>query len=369
MADTFLFTNNAVSTLASGINDTDGTIFLNTGDGAKFPSPVAGQVFPATLTNAAGDIEIVYCTGRSADTLTVNRNQELSGAKSWLAGDVIELRITAGVLSNILQGDNQVIALSNADMVDGLDASATAEANKLLALDAGSILQATVANALLLGGSDLAYVLSRGNHTGFVTEDDLSGRIGSELFAANGTFNVPNGISQVVTIMVGGGGGGGGGGGAAYYDPGYNRGEGGAGGRAGQIKTDVHVVTPGANIAVNVGAGGGGGAGGTSGSTGSAGTGSSFGAIGANGGAGGVGGIQPSDSGTSPIRSTQMRNGKHGESSPFGYGGAGGNYGTPPVAGGIGSAGAGGGGGGSYNFDGSGAAGGDGGTGMVLVLW
>jgi hypothetical protein len=263
VADTFLFTNNAVSTLASGINDTDGTLFLNPGDGAKFPSPAAGQRFAATLMDAAGNIEIVYCSARSTDTLTITRNEESSGAKSWLAGDTISLRITAGILNQILQGDGQVIALTNADQVDGIDASTTAEANKLLALDASSILQAVAADALLLSGQNAAYYLARGNHTGTMTAADVSGLHGRQIFFADGDFTVPETNTIYVAGLSGYGGGGGGGG--------FGDNDGGFGGGSGTVNNTSLLglaitelsVTPGEIIPFTVGAGGTGGAGAT----------------------------------------------------------------------------------------------------------
>lgn len=93
--------NNALSRLAAGISDTATTINLAAGDGALFPSLSSGEWFPATLFSNSG-VEIIKVTGRSADALTVVRGQEGTTALAFLAGDHIELRLTASALSEMI---------------------------------------------------------------------------------------------------------------------------------------------------------------------------------------------------------------------------------------------------------------------------
>lgn len=92
-----LYTNNAVATLSAGINNSTTTITLTGGQGALFPNPTAGNYFYATLVDAATQLvlEIVKCTARSTDTLTVVRAQQGTSAQSYLANDRLELRPTA----------------------------------------------------------------------------------------------------------------------------------------------------------------------------------------------------------------------------------------------------------------------------------
>jgi hypothetical protein len=98
---TVLFANNATATLASGISSGATAIALTTGQGALFPAPTGGDYFYATLVDAANNIEIVKCTARSGDTLTVARAQQSTTAKAYLASDRLELRVTAGALQEI----------------------------------------------------------------------------------------------------------------------------------------------------------------------------------------------------------------------------------------------------------------------------
>lgn len=99
-----LFANNASSTLAYGINGTDNTLVLASGGGVKFPSPSGGDYFLATLTQGVGletSWEIVKCTARTTDTLTVTRAQEGTAAAAWAAGTKVEMRITKGAMDGM----------------------------------------------------------------------------------------------------------------------------------------------------------------------------------------------------------------------------------------------------------------------------
>jgi hypothetical protein len=88
-------TNNAFGTLAAGINSSATSITLTTGQGARFPTLSAGDYFFATLVDTSNNLEIVKCTARSTDVLTVVRAQESTTARAYSTGDRIEIRITA----------------------------------------------------------------------------------------------------------------------------------------------------------------------------------------------------------------------------------------------------------------------------------
>jgi hypothetical protein len=87
--------NNAFGTLASGINSSATSITLTTGQGARFPTLGAGDYFYATLVDTSNNLEIVKCTARSTDVLTVTRAQENTTARAYSTGDRIEIRLTA----------------------------------------------------------------------------------------------------------------------------------------------------------------------------------------------------------------------------------------------------------------------------------
>jgi len=95
---TIKFTNNAVSRLSAGISASATTINLITGEGSRFPSLTTGDWFPLTVFKSTGEIEILRCTARATDSLTVTRSQENTTGIAFLAGDRVELRLTAAAI-------------------------------------------------------------------------------------------------------------------------------------------------------------------------------------------------------------------------------------------------------------------------------
>lgn len=98
---TFLFTNNESTTVGSTLGSGGVTLTVASGAGAGMPSPSAGQQFAVTLYKVAtpSTLEIVYCTGRSGDNLTIVRAQEGTTARAWSVGDGVDLRLTAGQMA------------------------------------------------------------------------------------------------------------------------------------------------------------------------------------------------------------------------------------------------------------------------------
>lgn len=100
-----LFTNNASSTLAAGITAAATSATLQTGEGAKFPSPTGSDFFRVVLfKKSTGEWEIAACTGRSGDILTLSRAYEDAVSHPALAlnaDDVVELRPTAGFFTSL----------------------------------------------------------------------------------------------------------------------------------------------------------------------------------------------------------------------------------------------------------------------------
>ncbi|ECO3243409.1 phage tail protein [Salmonella enterica subsp. enterica serovar Takoradi] len=204
-----------------------------------------------------------------------------------------------------------------------------------------------------------------------------------QFFTANGTFTVPDGVTQVFVEMLGGGGGGGGG---AVTDGGFAGASGGSGGTCGSTNISIVPVTPGGKYAVIVGAGGVGGVAAsqsstapsgihtlvtsTPGSPGIDGGDSIFVNVTAKGGSGGAGGVIST---VSVINPAPSGNGAAGENSSYGTGGSGGSNTDGGNAGGYGAGGGGGARGkttGSDNtYSGSGFPGGKGSNGFVKISW
>lgn len=101
MANLLLYANNAASTLLGNLGATDTSFSLPNGTGARFPAPTAGQSFMLTIEDTSSNLEIVECTARTNDVLTVIRGREGTTAKAFTASTPIDMRVTAGMLSDL----------------------------------------------------------------------------------------------------------------------------------------------------------------------------------------------------------------------------------------------------------------------------
>jgi hypothetical protein len=98
-----LFANNAEAILAGGIGPAALSLSVGAGQGSKFPSIAggSGDWFPVTLRSASF-LEIVRCTARTGDVLTVLRAQEGTLAQTFAAGDLVQERLTVAALNEIV---------------------------------------------------------------------------------------------------------------------------------------------------------------------------------------------------------------------------------------------------------------------------
>lgn len=118
------FVNNFESELASNVAVGATTLELRSGDGAKLPVITAPDYLLLTLERGTRN-EIVKVTAHAAnsDTCTIVKAQESTSDYEWLAGDVVEARLTAAslqdianaVLATIFDGKGDLIVGSAAD--------------------------------------------------------------------------------------------------------------------------------------------------------------------------------------------------------------------------------------------------------------
>ena len=87
--------NRAISTLASGISDSDLSLTVATGEGVKFPE----ANFHITIED-----EIMLCTSRTSDVFTIVREQEDTTASAHDTGKAVQLRITAAIITELQDG-------------------------------------------------------------------------------------------------------------------------------------------------------------------------------------------------------------------------------------------------------------------------
>lgn len=118
-----LFANNLTVSLSNPAAPGDLSMILQAGEGSLFPAISSPDYLLLTLAVGYGvletDWEIVKVTAVVGDIITVERDQESTGAKAWIASDVLEHRLTAGSMSNLIQAaDNGGAVISDVVIKD-----------------------------------------------------------------------------------------------------------------------------------------------------------------------------------------------------------------------------------------------------------
>lgn len=185
-ASILLFADNASSSLATGIADTDTSLTVQTSTGALFSDPSSGQYALGTLEDVSGNIEIVQITVRTGDTFTIVRAQEGTAALAFASGTIFEQRVTAGMLALFLQK-------TGSDNLSG-----TTGLSGVLSLgDAGSIQGGEIAGTAVRsspGDTSNEFVVPIGE------DPTIGGSV--VLTEANITSNLPDGVGVNVTGMI-----------------------------------------------------------------------------------------------------------------------------------------------------------------------
>ena len=102
MTSPLIVANNVASQLVTNIGPSDTAVLVAAGQGARFPSPSGGQYFYVTAVHyATGAVEVMKCTSRALDTLTVVRGQDGTTAISLVTGSVLEMREVAVIFQEI----------------------------------------------------------------------------------------------------------------------------------------------------------------------------------------------------------------------------------------------------------------------------
>ena len=180
-----LFADNASSTLASAITNSQTTITVAATTGALFSNPGAGQIAYVTAQDVTGNIEVMEVTARSGDSMTVVRGADGTTPLAFASGTRIEQRVTASILSAFLQ------------KTGGDTLSGTTNMSGILALGSGGSIQ---------GGEFTGALRSAPG----VTSNQILVPIGEPataagspiLTAANITANLASGTALITSGMI-----------------------------------------------------------------------------------------------------------------------------------------------------------------------
>ena len=93
------YTNNAATTLSSGINNSATSISV--ASSSTFPAISGSNYFYATFDDAT-NLEIVKVTAVSGTTWTIVRAQDDTTARAFSSSDIVELRINSAMLTDVV---------------------------------------------------------------------------------------------------------------------------------------------------------------------------------------------------------------------------------------------------------------------------
>jgi hypothetical protein len=113
-----LHRNNVSTTLNGAI--TAGQTSITVTDGSEMPLPTGGDYFTLTLDDQAGVEEILHCTARSGNVLTVSRANEGTSDLNWPDLSLIELRLTAATIDSKI---TELLDDASPELSNNLDAN------------------------------------------------------------------------------------------------------------------------------------------------------------------------------------------------------------------------------------------------------
>lgn len=127
---TQLFANNISTTLNGAITAVATSIVVTSGAG--MPSPSGGDYFLLTITDGT-NVEIVKCTSRATETLTVVRAQESTSGFAFADLNAVELRWTAAVAQDAAKkSETQTFTAAQRGSVTVLTDAASIDTNLAL---------------------------------------------------------------------------------------------------------------------------------------------------------------------------------------------------------------------------------------------
>jgi len=204
---TVKFTNNASTTVATGINTTATSLVV--ASAAGFPTlSGSGDYCYLTIQQAAGtNVEVVKATALSSNTFTVVRAQDGTSAGSWSASDLVELRVTAALLTDIVDTathDSSVLSVDSTNARVGVNDTTPSVTLDISGTDAIALPAGTTAQRPTGVAGQFRYNSTLDQFEGFTDAwGAIGGAVGGSVmaadnFTANGSTTAFQ-LSQVVS--------------------------------------------------------------------------------------------------------------------------------------------------------------------------
>ena len=211
---TVKFTNNASTTVATGINTTATSLVV--ASAAGFPTlSGSGDYCYLTIQQAAGtNVEVVKATALSSNTFTVVRAQDGTSAGSWSASDAVELRVTAALLTDIVDAathDSSVLSVDSTNNRVGVNDTTPSVTLDISGTDAIALPAGTTAQRPTGVAGQFRYNSTLDQFEGFTDAwGAIGGAVGGSVmaadnFTANGSttaFQLSQVVSSEDTLII-----------------------------------------------------------------------------------------------------------------------------------------------------------------------
>lgn len=185
-------TNGAEGTLSANVSDSATTFVLDTGQGAAFPAS-------GNFNLVINDAEIVTCTARTSDTLTVTRGAEGTSATAHSDGATVALNVTKAYLT---QHETAINGIENGTTtLTSVTTSGGATVGTDLLVNGGDIGITTDADLIGLASAALT-VRGTLTATGGITSTAISGGTGAFTTLASSGLTTANSLSVTTTAGI-----------------------------------------------------------------------------------------------------------------------------------------------------------------------
>jgi hypothetical protein len=185
------FANAARAYLASTVSDSATTVTID-GGGSLFPAITSPEFSRAVLQDASG-IEVVLITAHTAssDTFTVTRGQEGTTARSFAAGAVFGIRMTAADGDTFVAKQNALVSGTNIKTVNSNSLLGSGDVSVQPTLVSGTNIK-TVNSESLLGSGDVPVQPTLVSGTNIKT-------VNSESLLGSGNIQIDGGVTSFNT--------------------------------------------------------------------------------------------------------------------------------------------------------------------------
>ena len=197
---TVKFTNNASTTVATGINTTATSLVV--ASAAGFPAlSGSGDYCYLTIQQAAGtNVEVVKATALSSNTFTIVRAQDGTSAGSWSVSDAVELRVTAALLTDIVDAathDSSVLSVDSTNNRVGVNDTTPSVTLDISGTDAIALPVGTTAQRPAAGAGRFRYNSSLSQFEGYTDAWGAIGGGGTNTFTTD-TFTNRRQCKQLI---------------------------------------------------------------------------------------------------------------------------------------------------------------------------